>query len=121
MRKRYFKTYADCELAYRAADSDRTIQGMFINAILNDEPCVKLRRGAYTARLIRADSACGGIVGITFRCEGQADYTSVYYVDNWAPHYRDSFPDPKNKEGVDLQLLAYDVLRERNTALSKSA
>lgn len=115
--KRQFKSYAECEVAYKRESEQATINAIALNAMFTGEHVEKIRRGSYTARVIRPTSACGGIVLITYRCDGQADYTTAYYLDQWA-EVRRSPATPKDQESIDYRDLAYDVIRYRNDALA---
>ncbi len=114
--KRQFKSYVECEAAYRRESENATINAIAVNAMLTGEHIEKMRRGAYTARVIRPTSACGGLVLITYRCEGQADSTCAYYVDQFCD-VRHSPCSPTDQEGRDYRELAYDVIKYRNDAV----
>src|SRR5262245_2863528 len=64
-----------------------TLHAIALQCLLNKEvDCTercKMRDGTrYTLRLIRATGPHGGILAVTFHCEGQDDHTSVYYLED---------------------------------------
>jgi hypothetical protein len=116
--KRRFKSYADCEAAYDAAQSEATVSAQFINAMMNGETCGVSRRGPYTVRVYRPAAAHGGIVAVTFRAEGQADHTAAYYLDAWAADRRLHVHDLSNAEGVAVNELRYWAVEYRNRCVA---
>lgn len=112
--KRRFKSYAECELAYDAAQTDSTVAAVVINAMINDERHGVFRKGAYTVRVYRPTAAHGGVVAVTYRAEGQSDYTTTEYLDKWAHVRQVWFPDSNDVEGVALNRLRYRAVEYRN-------
>lgn len=109
MAKRLFKSYSECESAYRTASRESTLSAIALNAIVGGEEITTIRKGAYTAKIIRPTSACGGIVVITFRHPGQLPSSSAHYIDEWCEirnRPAPSYPDADNREFFDVRDLA---------------
>jgi hypothetical protein len=85
MGKRRFRSMADAEAAWRAADR---LHGLFMLA-LHDVMAGKVRwhqRAVFRLGVSRADGAHGGVVIVEYTAPGQSPYVEVHYLDDWAAH-----------------------------------
>ena len=88
MAKKMFRNYAECEAAYAAANTNETHLAIALNAVVNAKIDRILRKGRYTARLVRATSASGGFVVVTYHPEAGENHSAVHLADDWAGDMR---------------------------------
>lgn len=116
MRNKYrFGSRADAEREWEFQEQRAHRAECVINSLLSGGDHATFRHGRYTARVFpRPTSGCH-IVTLTFRCEGQTDYTATYDGPMWA---RDeafrTFDAHADADCVAVRALAHDVLEHMN-------